>query len=235
MADRITVIVPDLGDFHDVEVIEVLVKAGDTVAVDTPLITLETDKATMDVPSTAAGRIAALSVKKGDRVSKGSRSWCSRERRRPRPASAAKAPPAPKPESAANAPAASPVPAAPATRPRHPGPAAAPRDAAGVGRECRSPGAHAEPRPCGDSRANSASTSRSCRAPASRAGSARTTSKPSSSRRLQRRNARAPAPPRPVPGCRGYRRSISRLSGRSKSARSGGSSGSRARDCRRAG
>ena len=72
MAERITVSVPDLGDFHDVEVIEVLVKAGDTIAVDSPLITLETDKATMDVPSTAAGRVAAVSVKKGDRVSKGS-------------------------------------------------------------------------------------------------------------------------------------------------------------------
>jgi len=71
MAERITVSVPDLGDFHDVEVIEVLVKAGDPVAIDTPLITLETDKATMDVPSTAAGRVATLSVKKGDRVSKG--------------------------------------------------------------------------------------------------------------------------------------------------------------------
>ena len=56
MAERITVNVPDLGDFHDVEVIEVLVKAGDTIAADTPLITLETDKATMDVPSTAADR-----------------------------------------------------------------------------------------------------------------------------------------------------------------------------------
>ena len=72
MPGRTTVIVPDLGDFSDVEVIEVLVKAGDTVAVDTPLITLETDKATMDVPSTAAGRIAEVAVKKGDRVSKGS-------------------------------------------------------------------------------------------------------------------------------------------------------------------
>jgi len=71
MAERFTVSVPDLGDFHDVEVIEVLVQAGATVAVDSPLITLETDKATMDVPSTAAGRVIAVSVKKGDRVSKG--------------------------------------------------------------------------------------------------------------------------------------------------------------------
>ncbi len=46
--------VPDLGDFRDVEVIDVLVKPGDTVALETPLITLETDKAAMDVPSSAA-------------------------------------------------------------------------------------------------------------------------------------------------------------------------------------
>jgi pyruvate dehydrogenase E2 component (dihydrolipoamide acetyltransferase) len=72
VADKTTVRVPDLGEFHDVEVIEVLVKQGDTVAVDTPLITLETDKATMDVPSSAAGRVTEVSVRKGDRVSKGS-------------------------------------------------------------------------------------------------------------------------------------------------------------------
>lgn len=64
-------VVPDIGDFHDVEVIEVLVTPGQTIAVDTPLITLETEKATMDVPSTAAGVVKDLKVKKGDRVSKG--------------------------------------------------------------------------------------------------------------------------------------------------------------------
>ncbi|MBS1199690.1 MAG: dihydrolipoamide dehydrogenase [Proteobacteria bacterium] len=64
--------VPDLGDFHDVEVIEVLVRPGDEVEVDTPLVTLETDKATMDVPSTAAGTVRHVAVAKGDRVSKGS-------------------------------------------------------------------------------------------------------------------------------------------------------------------
>jgi pyruvate dehydrogenase E2 component (dihydrolipoamide acetyltransferase) len=71
VAERITVSVPDLGDFHDVEVIEVLVKAGDTVAIDTPLITLETDKATMDVPSSAAGTITKLHIAKGARVNAG--------------------------------------------------------------------------------------------------------------------------------------------------------------------
>ncbi len=70
MAQDITV--PDLGDFKDVEVIDVLVKAGDKIEVDTPLITLETEKATMDVPATAAGVIKSVGVKKGDRVSKGS-------------------------------------------------------------------------------------------------------------------------------------------------------------------
>jgi len=64
--------VPDLGEFKDVEVIEVLVKPGDRVEPETPLITLETDKATMDVPSTAAGVIHELKVRKGDRVSKDS-------------------------------------------------------------------------------------------------------------------------------------------------------------------
>jgi dihydrolipoamide dehydrogenase len=63
--------VPDLGDFSDVEVIEVLVRPGDRVEVDTPLITLETDKATMDVPATAAGTILELAVARGSRVSKG--------------------------------------------------------------------------------------------------------------------------------------------------------------------
>ncbi|MFT3905462.1 MAG: dihydrolipoyllysine-residue acetyltransferase [Steroidobacteraceae bacterium] len=64
--------VPDLGNFKDVAIIDVLVKPGDKVDVDTPLLTLETDKATMDVPSVAAGVIEKLHVKKGDRVSTGS-------------------------------------------------------------------------------------------------------------------------------------------------------------------
>jgi dihydrolipoamide dehydrogenase len=66
------VVVPDIGDFKDVEVIDVLVKVGDAVAAETALVTLETDKATMDVPSPAAGVVKSLAVKKGDRVSKGS-------------------------------------------------------------------------------------------------------------------------------------------------------------------
>ena len=64
--------VPDLGSFKDVAVIELLVKPGDTIEVDTPLLTLETEKATMDVPSADAGVIEKLHVEKGSLVSAGS-------------------------------------------------------------------------------------------------------------------------------------------------------------------
>jgi dihydrolipoamide dehydrogenase len=64
--------VPDIGDFTDVPVIEIHVAIGDTVAPEDPLVTLESDKATMDVPAPAAGTIKQLSVKLGDRVSEGS-------------------------------------------------------------------------------------------------------------------------------------------------------------------
>ncbi|WP_288060489.1 dihydrolipoyl dehydrogenase [Thiomonas sp.] len=63
--------VPDIGDFKDVEVIEVLVKAGDQIAVDQSLVTVESDKASMEIPSSAAGVVKALRVKLGDKVSEG--------------------------------------------------------------------------------------------------------------------------------------------------------------------
>ena len=69
--ETIEVKVPDIGDFKDVPVIEVLVSEGDEVAAEDPLMTLESDKATMDVPSPAAGTVAAVKVKVGDRVSAG--------------------------------------------------------------------------------------------------------------------------------------------------------------------
>ena len=72
MSQMIELRVPDIGDYKDVPVIELLVTVGDTVAVDTALVTLESDKATMDVPSTAAGRIAEILIKTGDRVGEGS-------------------------------------------------------------------------------------------------------------------------------------------------------------------
>ena len=64
--------VPDLGSFQDVPVIDVLVQPGDVVEVDTPLLTLETDKATMDVPSPIAGTVEAITVVRGAKVSTGS-------------------------------------------------------------------------------------------------------------------------------------------------------------------
>jgi pyruvate dehydrogenase E2 component (dihydrolipoamide acetyltransferase) len=127
MAQDITV--PDLGDFKDVEVIDVLVKAGDKIDVDTPLITLETEKATMDVPSTAAGVVKSVAIKKGDRVSKGNvivqveGGEAAGAEKKAAPAASA-SPPAAKPAPAAEEPkpkaaepraaAASPAPAAPA-------------------------------------------------------------------------------------------------------------------------
>ncbi len=72
MPNPIEVKVPDIGDFKDIEVIEVLVKPGETVKAEQSLIVLESDKATMDVPTTVAGVVKELKVKLGDKVSEGS-------------------------------------------------------------------------------------------------------------------------------------------------------------------
>jgi pyruvate dehydrogenase E2 component (dihydrolipoamide acetyltransferase) len=72
MAQTVEVKVPDIGDFTDVPVIEVLVKAGDSVKAEDSLVTLESDKATMDVPSPSAGIVKDVKVKLGDKVSEGS-------------------------------------------------------------------------------------------------------------------------------------------------------------------
>src|SRR5438309_12060749 len=72
MAQQIEVKVPDIGDFKDVAVIEVLVKAGETVAVDTSLIMVESDKASMEIPSSHAGIVKEVRVKVDDKVSEGS-------------------------------------------------------------------------------------------------------------------------------------------------------------------
>ncbi len=68
----IEVKVPDIGDFKNVPVIEILVKPGDTVKADDPLVSLESDKATMEVPAPAAGKVVEILVKIGDKVSEGS-------------------------------------------------------------------------------------------------------------------------------------------------------------------
>jgi pyruvate dehydrogenase E2 component (dihydrolipoamide acetyltransferase) len=115
----IEVKVPDIGDFTDIPVIEIFVKPGDSVKAEDSLITLESDKATMDVPSPAAGIVKEVKVKLGDKVSEGSpivvvETGATAPAEAPKPA-AAKAP------SPAPAPAATPPPAAAAA----PAPAAA--------------------------------------------------------------------------------------------------------------
>ena len=72
MSQTIEVKVPDIGEFKDVEVIEVLVKPGDRVEVEQSLITVESDKASMEIPSSSAGVVKSLKVKIGDKVSRGS-------------------------------------------------------------------------------------------------------------------------------------------------------------------
>src|SRR6185369_8735568 len=64
--------VPDIGDFKEVEVIELMVKVGDTIKVDQSLVTVESDKASMEIPSSQAGVIKEIKVKVGDKVAEGS-------------------------------------------------------------------------------------------------------------------------------------------------------------------
>jgi pyruvate dehydrogenase E2 component (dihydrolipoamide acetyltransferase) len=114
------VVVPDIGDFKDVPVIEVMVKPGDTVKPEDPLVTLESDKATMEVPAPFAGVVKELRVKLGDKVSEGSVLLTL-------DAQESSAAPAPKTEAA---PAPPPPPTTPATQPRPAAPAQAPAPAA---------------------------------------------------------------------------------------------------------
>jgi dihydrolipoamide dehydrogenase len=115
--------VPDIGDAKDVEVVEVLVQKGSQVAVEDPLITLESDKASMDVPSPIAGTVTSVAIKKGDRVSAGALiATLESAAAAPAQAAAPKAPaatPQPVPaEASTAAPASKPAPATgPATAP----------------------------------------------------------------------------------------------------------------------
>lgn len=135
MTDLIEIRVPDIGDYKDVEVIDVAVRPGDTVALDATLITLETEKATMDVPSTAAGVVRQVAVDRGGRVSQGDLIALVE-------AKAGAAAPA---KAAGTAPATAPQPA-PAAAPRAPAPPPAPPPAApALAAAPPVPGAPAEP------------------------------------------------------------------------------------------
>jgi pyruvate dehydrogenase E2 component (dihydrolipoamide acetyltransferase) len=112
--------VPDIGDFKEVEVIELMVKPGDSIKVDQSLITVESDKASMEIPSSHAGVVKEIKVKVGDKVAEGSVVIMLEE------AAGAEAAPAPAAAPAAAAPAAAPAPAAAAPAPA---PAAAPAPA----------------------------------------------------------------------------------------------------------
>ena len=70
MAQNISV--PDIGDFKDVEVIEILVKPGDQISKNDPIVTIESDKSSVEIPSPSSGQIKDLKVKVGDKVSEGS-------------------------------------------------------------------------------------------------------------------------------------------------------------------
>ncbi len=72
MSKTIEFTVPDIGDFSTVPVVEIHVAPGDTISIDDSVISLESDKATLDVPSTIAGRIIEVCVGEGDKVSQGS-------------------------------------------------------------------------------------------------------------------------------------------------------------------
>ena len=147
MANTIEVKVPDIGDYSDVPVIEILVAVGDTVKKDQGLLTLESDKATLEVPSSAAGVVKELKVKLGDSLSEGSVVVVlevEADTASAPAASTAAASAHAKPDAEMHKPPVTPSPAAPAAAPTPssaPAPAPAPQAAQGTGKpadiECR--------------------------------------------------------------------------------------------------
>jgi pyruvate dehydrogenase E2 component (dihydrolipoamide acetyltransferase) len=141
--------VPDIGDFKDVEVIELMVKPGDTIKVDQSLVTVESDKASMEIPSSHAGVVKELKIKVGDKINQGSivlTVEAAEGAAAAAPAAAAPAPAAPAPAAAAPAatpaPTAAPAPAAAAAAAPAPAAAAAAAPAAATGPAGK---AHASP------------------------------------------------------------------------------------------
>jgi pyruvate dehydrogenase E2 component (dihydrolipoamide acetyltransferase) len=123
---KIDVNIPDIGDFKDVPVIEVLVKPGDSVAVNQSLVTLESDKATMDVPSPVAGTVAEVTANVGDKVSMGALIARIDAAGAETASAARQSDPAKEPRAAPAQTPAAPAPAAPAPAAPAPAPTAAP-------------------------------------------------------------------------------------------------------------
>ena len=152
MAKTVEVTVPDLGDFHDVAIIEIAVKPGETLHKDQPILTFETDKATMDLPSPSAGVLKELFVSVGTKVSKGSRigslevSEGNGSNGAAKPAAAAKAAPAPAKSAAEAAPAAKPASAIRAV-PVEPAEPAVIEESPGLAGHVRKPTSHKTPAP----------------------------------------------------------------------------------------
>ena len=200
MAEVKEVAVPDIGDFDDVPVIEILVSPGDAVAAEDPLVTLESDKATMDVPAPFAGTWQELKVAVGDKVSEGSLLLTlevNGDGAAPSPASAA-------------------APAEAAARRRgrdrdgrrgggrHGSPRSEARAGAGPPSDGDAP-RRTPARRCAGSRASTAIDLAASRAPAARAASPRRTSSAPA-----RRSRRAPAPAAPAPAPSGRLREVRR-------------------------
>ena len=146
MANAIEVKVPDIGDFKNIPVIEVLIKPGDAVRAEDPLVTLESDKATMDVPSPSAGVVKEIKLKIGDKVSEGALVLLLEAGEADDSAPAAAAAPAAVPAPVEQPAAAAPVAAAPAPAALKPAPADSPApvasqavDEAGFGKAHASP------------------------------------------------------------------------------------------------
>jgi pyruvate dehydrogenase E2 component (dihydrolipoamide acetyltransferase) len=133
MAREVEVRVPDMGDFKDVAVVDVLVKPGDAIEAEAPLVTLETEKATMDVPSTAAGVVEKVHVTKSSKVNPGDLVATVRAEGEASTAPAEKTSPAPEKSEAPRAPApasSEPAPAAPPAPPPKPPAASEPAEEA---------------------------------------------------------------------------------------------------------
>ena len=142
MANLVEVKVPDIGDFKDVPVIEILVKVGDAVKKEQSLVTLESDKATMEVPSSHTGVVKDIKVKLGDKISEGVIVAVIEES-----AGASAAAPSPVAEKPASTPAQTPAPARP---PEAPTPKPAPVLASGpvaLENPAPSPGGHVHASP----------------------------------------------------------------------------------------